>query len=231
MKLNLLSTSSLLFVFLLLGPSLWAQSKNVTGRVTSEDDGGGLPAVNVLVKGTTNGTVTDIDGYYNLTVPNDQAVLIFSFIGYTSMEVPVGTQTTVNIALKTDITELSEVVVVGYGTQERRDLLGSIGSADSEVLENIPVADPLEAIQGRIAGVTITSGSGRPGQRAIVRVRGVASIGGVGSTDPLYVIDGVPMTNRDDGQLPDGQGVSPLSRINPEEIESIEVLRLPMVLF
>ena len=185
--------------------------------------------MNVLIKGTTNGTVTDIDGNYTLAVPDNNAILVFSFIGYTSQEVTVGTQSTVNVRLATDITELSEVVVVGYGTQQKRDVLGAIGSADSEVLENIPVADPLGALQGRIAGVTVQSGSGRPGQRALVRIRGVASIGAVGSTDPLYVIDGVPMSNRDDGQLnlnaSAGQGVSPLARINPEDIESIEVLK------
>ncbi len=225
MKRTLLTTSSLLFVFLFLTTALWAQERNVTGQVTSSEDGEGLPAVNVLIKGTTNGTVTDVDGFYNLSVPGDNAILVFSFIGYTSQEVTVGSQSTINVNLALDVTELSEVVVVGYGTQQRRDILGAIGSADNDVLENIPVADPLEALQGRVAGVNVTSGSGRPGQRAIVRVRGVASIGGVGSTDPLYVIDGVPMTNRDDGQLPNGQGVSPLSRINPEEIESIEVLK------
>ena len=225
MKRALLLASSLLFVFLLSSTALWAQERNVTGQVTSTEDGEALPAVNVLIKGTTTGTVTDIDGNYNLAIPGDDVILVFSFIGYTSQEVTVGTQSTINVSLAVDVTELSEVVVVGYGTQQRRDILGAIGSADSDVLENIPVADPLEALQGRVAGVNITSGSGRPGQRAIVRVRGVASIGGVGSTDPLYVVDGVPMTNRDDGQLPEGQGVSPLSRINPDDIQSIEVLK------
>ncbi|MDO1448703.1 TonB-dependent receptor [Rhodocytophaga aerolata] len=178
---------------------------NVSGRVTSETNEG-LPGVNVTVKGSTNGTVTDANGSYRLTVP-ENATLVFSYIGYVTEEVAIGTRTTVDVKLVPDIKSLSEVVVVGYGTQERAKVTGAISSVSSEEISALPVASLDAALQGRAAGVTITN-RGAPGTNPTVRIRGV---GTVGNTDPLYVIDGVPAGG--------------LNAINPNDIESIEVLK------
>jgi TonB-linked SusC/RagA family outer membrane protein len=177
----------------------------VSGRVTSENDEG-LPGVNVTMKGATLGTVTDANGSYSLTVP-ENATLIFSYIGYVTEEVAVGNRTTINVKLIPDIKSLSEVVVVGYGTQERAKVTGAISSVSSEEITALPVASLDAALQGRAAGVTITN-RGAPGTNPTVRIRGV---GTVGNTDPLYVIDGVPAGG--------------LNAINPNDIESIEVLK------
>jgi TonB-linked SusC/RagA family outer membrane protein len=202
-----------------------AQNRKVNGKVTSALDGMDLPGVNVMIKGTSNGTVTDINGNYVLEVPGENAVLVFSSVGFALEERTVGTQTVINVSLLDDIKQLSEVVVVGYGTQERRDLTGSIASVGKKEIENTPVSNSMQAIQGRVAGVQIASASGRPGSAMQVRVRGRASVGGVGSNDPLYVIDGVPISNNDDSQTTGGQGISPLASLNPEDIESIQVLK------
>lgn len=206
------------------------QSRTVTGTVLSQEDNSPVPGVNVVVKGTTQGTVTDVEGRYSLSVPDDNSVLVFSFIGFRTQDVPVGGRSTVDVAMTLDATELNEVVVVGYGTQERRSITGAIAKVNAkDAIENIPVADPLQAIQGRVAGVQVTSGSGRPGQAQVVRVRGVASIGVAGSNDPLYVVDGVIISNQDDTRnlsTPQaGQGLSPLANLAPEDIQSIEVLK------
>lgn len=160
-----------------------------------------------------------------MNVPDGRDTLIFSFVGYLTGEANIGNRSVIDVSLAEDIRQLSDVVVVGYGTQERRDLTGAIGSASSEVIENIPVTNALQAIQGQIAGVQVATASGRPGSGVQVRVRGRASLGGVGANDPLYVVDGVPISNADDSQLTAGQGVSPIANINPEDIESIEVLK------
>lgn len=214
----------------LLSTNVWAQERLVSGRVTSAEDGSAIPGVNVVAKGSGTGTATDSDGRYSINVPSGSGSLIFSFIGLQLQEVSIGDRTIVDVAMAADITQLSEVVVVGYGTQERRSITGAIAKANGkEILENIPVADPLQGLQGRVAGVQVTSGSGRPGQAQIVRVRGVASIGAAGSNDPLYVVDGVIISNRDDsrqaGTPNAGQGISPLASLNPEDIQSIEILK------
>ena len=203
----------------------WAQDRTVTGQVTSVEDGSTLPGVNVVIKGTTIGTVTDIDGNYSLQVSGNNVVLVFSFIGLATEEAEVGSRSVVNIAMTTDIKQLSEVVVIGYGTQTRRKITGAIGSTGTEAFENIPVADPLQALQGRVAGVEVSSSSGRPGGANIVRIRGVASIGGANANNPLYVVDGVPISNRDDSQQAAGQGFSPIANLNPDDIASMEVLK------
>lgn len=178
---------------------------SVSGKVTSETNEG-LPGVNVTMKGATTGTVTDASGNYQLTVP-ENATLVFSYIGYVTEEVAVGNRTTINVRLVPDIKSLSEVVVVGYGTQERAKVTGAISSVSAEEITALPVASLDAALQGRAAGVTVTN-RGAPGTNPTVRIRGV---GTVGNTDPLYVIDGVPAGG--------------LNAINPNDIESIEVLK------
>ena len=191
-----------------LAPALRPRpEKTIVGTVTDREDGGTLPGVNVLVKNTTVGTVTDIDGNYTLSAPDDAETLVFSSVGYLTQEVTVGNQTTVDVAMEGDVKSLEEVVVVGYGTQKKSDLTGSVSSIPSEELTAYPAAGAVQALQGRAAGVQIQSNNGEPGAGQKVRIRGGTSINA--SSDPLYVIDGFV-----GGVLPP-----------PEDIASIEVLK------
>jgi TonB-dependent starch-binding outer membrane protein SusC len=192
-----------------------AQTNTVTGKVTSSD--GPLPGVNVLVKGTTNGTVTDSDGNYSLKVdPN--GTLVFSFIGFLTEEVTVNSQSKIDFIMSPDITTLSEIVVVGYGTQRKLETTGAVASVKAEELTQTPVTNLAQGLQARVAGVQITQNSSAPGGNISVRIRGTNSING--TSEPLYVIDGIQIANS--GGVND---VSPLSTINPNDIESIEILK------
>jgi TonB-linked SusC/RagA family outer membrane protein len=182
------------------------QERTITGTVTSAEDNSGLPGVSVIVKGTSVGTVTDIEGAYTLGVPNN-STLVFSYVGFVSEEVVVGNQSVVNIVLTPDLTQLEEIVVVGYGTVKKSDLTGSVSSVKSEELTAYPALGTVQALQGRAAGVQITSNNGEPGASFKVRVRGGTSINA--SSDPIYVVDGFV-----------GAALPP-----PEDIESIEVLK------
>jgi TonB-linked SusC/RagA family outer membrane protein len=183
-----------------------AQSHRVEGTITSPG-GESMPGVNVLIKGTTTGTASDVDGKYSITVPSAESVLVFSFIGFVTKEVTVGNVTTLDVVLEEDLASLSEIVVVGYGTQERAKVTGAISSVSSEEITALPVPSLASALQGRAAGVSVTN-TGSPGTDPIVRIRG---IGTVGNNDPLYVIDGMPAGG--------------LNQINPADIESIEILK------
>lgn len=188
--------------------SALAQS-TVTGRVTSMEDNSALPGVTILQMGTTNGTITDVNGQYSLQVPGD-AVLQFSSIGFTKEEISVNGRTTINVQLSTDIQALSEVVVVGYGSQEKRDITGSIASVSSQQITEVPVVSVDQALQGRVAGVDVVSQGSRPGQGVTIRIRGRRSI--LANNDPLFVLDGIPLA----GGLED---------IDPNDIESTEILK------
>jgi len=141
-----------------------AQERTVSGKVTSEEDGSSIPGVNILEKGTTNGTASDVDGNYTLTV-GPQAVLVFSFIGYTPQEVPVGGQSVINVALPPDVTSLSEVVVIGYGEVKKSDLTGAVVVLNERNFNKGFQTSPEQLIQGQIAGVQVTPSSGAPGWR------------------------------------------------------------------
>jgi TonB-linked SusC/RagA family outer membrane protein len=180
----------------------------VSGKVTDES-GTGLPGVNVLVKGTATGTTTSSDGSFTLTAPDGNATLVFSYIGYVTQEVPINNRTTLNISLVPDVQSLSEVVVVGYQTQKRSDIVGAVGVVDTEEIKKVQAGSVGELLQGRAAGVTVTS-SGAPGQASAVKIRGTNSISGQDS--PLYVIDGMFIN----GAFPD---------FNPNDVESIQVLK------
>ncbi len=208
----------------------------VSGKVTSSDNGLGLPGVNIIVKGTTLGTVSDSDGNYSITVSSPESVLVFSAIGFTTREVTVGSQSVINITLEFDVIALSEVVVVGYGTQEKRDITASISSINAEAISKIANTNTLEGMKGQIAGVDVLQSSGRPGTSPAITIRGRRSINA--SNDPLFVIDGVPMTSgtsvatdsENSGRnLPPGtattSGSNPLNDFNPADIQSIEVLK------
>lgn len=150
-------------VLMLISSLAWAQERTVTGRVTSSEDGSGLPGVNVVLKGTTTGSITDTDGNYRISVPSTGGTLVFSFVGFVSQEVEIGSRSVVDVQLASDVTQLSEVVVTGYGVQEKRTLSGSIASVKGDVLENLPVQSVDRGIQGRLAGVQIAASSGQPG--------------------------------------------------------------------
>ena len=173
---------------------LYAQDKTVSGTVTSAEEGA-LPGVNVLLKGTSTGTVTDVDGNYRLTIPEGEATLVFSSIGYTSQEIVVGNQTTINVTLQTDVQSLNEVVVIGYGTQEKRDATGAVSSVKSEDFNGGVISSPEQLIQGKSPGVQITSSSGEPGAGVNIRIRGTSSV--VSGNNPLFVVDGVPLAGDD----------------------------------
>ena len=201
---------------------LQAQDRAVSGSVKGEE-GAPLPGVNVLVKGTTVGTVTDIDGNYRLQVPEEDAVLSFSFIGYNTVEEAINGRSTIDVTLTGDVSELSEVVVTGYGTQIKRELTGNIASVSGEQIENIPVPTMEQAMQGRAAGVFIESNSGKLGQGVKVRVRGSSSV--TASNQPLYVVDGIPITSQSQADPDADSDTNPLSDINFNDVESIEVLK------
>ena len=189
---------------------------NITGTVTDES-GAGLPGVSILVKGTQSGTTTDVSGIYKLTISDDDAILVFSFVGYVTQEVAAGSQSTINITLKPDMKSLEEVVVVGYGTQKRGDITGSVASVSAKDLNGLPTPSLDAALTGKMPGVYVAQTTGTPGGGLSVRVRGTGSIGA--GNEPLYVIDGFPVT------ATYSQTSNPLNSLNPNDIESIEVLK------
>ncbi|GAA4849664.1 TonB-dependent receptor [Algivirga pacifica] len=203
--------------------SALAQERTVSG-IVSDETGEGLPGVTVLVKGTTNGTVTGIDGNFTLSGVTEQTVLSFSIVGYKTQDIKVGAQTKFTVQLSEDAQQLEEVVVVGYGTQIKREITGSTVSIGSDVVERQPVLNASSILQGQASGVQVTASSGAPGGGISVRVRGATSI--LGNNSPLYVVDGVPVVQGDlTGGGFGGQLQSALSSLNPSDIESIEVLK------
>ncbi|WP_052343447.1 SusC/RagA family TonB-linked outer membrane protein [Saccharicrinis fermentans] len=176
-------------LFLCAGLFTQVLAQTLTGTVTDASDGSPLIGVNVVEKGTTNGTITDVSGNYSLSVQGDNAVLIFSFIGYTSQEVTVGDAKSINVVLEIDAADLDEVVVVGYGARKKSDVTGSVSSVKSSELTAFPVLDAMQAVQGRAAGVDIQSNNGgEPGAPISITIRGNTSINA--SSDPLIVVDG-----------------------------------------
>jgi TonB-linked SusC/RagA family outer membrane protein len=211
----------LLFFSFLIALNIWAQERVITGKVTSSEDGSALPGVNVLVKGTTNGTVSDSDGSFRISISGSTATLSLSFIGFISQDVEVGARTTIDVIMAPDVKQLSEVVVVGYGTQIKQDLTGNIARVKGDELRNLPVPSFDQALQGKAAGVFVEAGTGKLGQSIKVRVRGASSVSA--ANDPLYVVDGVPITSS--SQSTTNGATNPLVDINPNDIESIEVLK------
>ncbi len=205
---------------------LWqtiAQDRVVTGKVTSSEDASALPGVSVAVKGTTRGTSTNSNGEYKISVPNN-ATLIYSFVGYNSSSQVVGNRSAIDLALVSNATDLSEVVVVGYGTQSTRNLTTSVSKVDAKQIANRPLTGLDQALQGAAPGVFVNSNSGTPGGSVSVNIRGIGSI--TGSSQPLYVVDGVPLNTGDYSRLGFGnQGTNALNDIPPSDIESIDILK------
>ncbi len=203
------------------------QGITITGRVTSAEDQSGLPGVNVIVKGPTpQGTVSDVEGNYSLEVPGENSILVFSSVGFVTTELAVGTSSIIDIILTPDITSLQELVVIGYGSIEKRDLTGAISVISGDDLANIPSPNFEQGLQGKIPGLQLTQTSAEPGGGISVRIRGTNSL--LGSSEPLYVIDGFPISN-DNLTRPggwEGQGsLNLLSNLNPNDIESVQVLK------
>ncbi|HYF68173.1 MAG TPA: TonB-dependent receptor [Ohtaekwangia sp.] len=202
----------LLYLMLFVLAGTVAQAQNTVSGTVTDETGAGLPGVNVLVKGTTIGTTSDANGQYSVSIPTgtESPVLLYSFIGYTSEEVPVGGKTTVDVQMVPSIESLQEIVVVGYGVQKKSDVTGSLVSVSGEELQEVPVANIQQALQGRAVGVEVQRVGTAPGAGARIRVRGERTI--IGSNDPLIVLDGIPFEGN-------------LSDINQDEIASLNVLK------
>jgi TonB-linked SusC/RagA family outer membrane protein len=204
---------SLLFLFGVLfclqSQFVAAQSRAVTGKVT-DAGGNGLPGVSVTVKSSTNGAVTDGDGAFSVNVPSDKNTLVFSYIGYVSQEVTIGSKSQINVSLVEDATALSEVVVVGYGTQKKSQMTGAISQVTSKQITEMPLTNLGQALQGRAAGVDVSQSGSKPGSAPRILIRGRRSFNA--GNDPLYVVDGIPLS-------------AGYEDINPNDIQSIEVLK------
>jgi len=200
------------FAFVLcLMQQVLAQGGTVTGTVTDEATGQGLPGVSVVVKGTSVGTATSADGSYTVNVPAENNTLVFRFIGYETIERTVGSSNTVNVSLAVDQQQLSEVVVTGYSTQTSREVAGSISTVKAEEIRQVPIASFDQALQGRAPGILVQANSGQPGSAANVTIRGRGSI--LGSSSPLFIMDGVEISAAD------------FATLNPADFESLTVLK------
>ncbi len=211
---------SILVIAMLVVP-LWiyGQQQNITGQVR-DDSGEPLPGANVLIKGTSTGTVTDIEGNFNISAAPDD-VLVISSVGYTTQEITVGNQTNIIMVLATDIQQLETLVVTGYTTERKKDLLGAVAVVDLKAIDDVPNPNVLQSLQGRVPGVNVTL-AGDPGQGASINIRGISTLG---NNAPLYIVDGVPIqpfTTNENGSANLEWG---LSWLNPNDIESIQVLK------
>lgn len=213
MKKNLL----LIFFLTITWGITYAQERTVSGKITDET-GAGLPGANIMVKGTTRGQITNADGQFTIEVSPD-AILQISSIGYATQEIPVGNQTTINTQLKIDVTELNEVVVTGYFTEQKKDIIGSVSVVKTDELLQTPSGNVTNQLQGRASGVIVTS-SGTPGAAAKVRIRGFGTLSG--GANPLYIIDGVPVT---DDNATATNSPAAINSLNPNDIESMQVLK------
>jgi TonB-linked SusC/RagA family outer membrane protein len=215
----------LMVIGLSLSQMLWAQERTVSGRVTSTEDGSSLPGVNVVIKGTTNGTVTDSDGNYKLNLPASGGALVFSFIGLQTTEVIIGERSVVDVSLSLDVTQLSEVVVTALGLERNKDEIGSASSQiGGEALSKSGEATLINGLSGKASGVNIVRSSGDPGAGSYIQIRGQSTI--TGNLQPLVIVDGVPISNSNLGSNTAGVvQQSRLNDLNPDDIASIEVLK------
>lgn len=209
MKPKLLFSATILFAFTIY--QLQAQS-TVSGQVTSAEDRGGLPGVNVVIKGTTTGAVTDPDGFYKLTLPSDEATLVFSFIGFTSQEIAVGARTSIDVILVADVSQLEEIVVTGSAVgKSKKTLSFAVGSINKELIGTVPAPNLSSGLQGKVAGLRVNGVGGQPGQGAFFQIRSATSISN--GQQPLVIVDGIYMSP------------STLADISAEDIERVEILK------
>lgn len=201
----------LLVCLLLVSAQTFAQQRAVSGQVLDEE-GMPIPGVSVYEKDTSNGTTTDFEGEYTLNVAGDDAVIVFSYVGFQTQEVQVGNQNTISVTLSSDVQALEEVVVVGYGVQRRANLTGAVSTVDTEVLESRPITDVARGLQGTTPGLTITTPTGNIGSSPQIKLRGnIGTLGTEGGAEPLILVDNVEVSN--------------LNMVNPQDIESISVLK------
>lgn len=217
-----------LLIFAFAISSAFGQARIVKGNVTSEAEGA-LPGVNVVLQGTLQGTITDGNGYYSITVPGPEAVLVFTFISYTPQLITVGTQTTIDVVLAQAVSALNEVVVIGYGTQRKKDITGAVSNIKSDEFNKGAMSNAAQLIAGKAAGVMVTNSSGDPGANATIRIRGNSSVRA--GNDPLIVVDGVPLqggTTTASGDL-QALGTSsarnPMNFLNSSDIANIDILK------
>jgi TonB-linked SusC/RagA family outer membrane protein len=209
MRKQLLSKVLFSLFLVLMGIQVLAQDRMVTGRVTASDDGSGIPGASIAIKGTSKGTTSDADGNFKISVSGSN-VLTFTSIGFISQDITVGNKSIVNVALAADTKALTEVVVVGYGTQKKSQMTGAISSVGSKEIQELPITNARQALQGRAAGVDVVQPGSKPGAGPHIRIRGRRSFNA--SNDPLYVVDGIPLS-------------SGIDDINPNDIVSMEVLK------
>ncbi len=213
---------ALLFLLLALAGISYAQSKTVSGQVTSEEDGQPIPGVTIVEKGTpTNGTITDISGNYELTVKDENAILVFTFMGMETIEVPTAGKNVVKVRLSSSAIAMDEVMVVAYGTAKKSSFTGSAQVLSADKIADVKVESLDKALAGKMAGVRVSSKTGAPGASGDIQIRGIGSISG--STTPLYVIDGVAVGSGSYGHSESSSNI--LSTINPGDIESMTVLK------
>lgn len=203
-----------IFTFLILtvfGLSVFAQNYSVSGKVTDAEGDEELIGASVVVKGSTNGVITDIDGNYQLNVESNDAILQISYVGYVTQEIKIGNQTSINVSLSFDVSQLDEIVIVGYGSVRKSDLTGAVSSVKSEELIKVPSSSPIQALQGKVSGLQVMSSSGDPGSAPVVRLRGITTLN---NNNPIFVVDGVIIS----------EGNS-LDFLNANDVESVEVLK------
>ena len=205
---NYLKTGLLLFLMAFSTHLALAQNVQVSGQITDENEMP-IPGASVLVKGTSTGAAADLDGNYNISAPAN-ATLVFSFIGYSPKEVAIGNQSQIDVQLEPDVSDLEEVVVVGYGTTRKSQLTGAISSVSDREIAEQPIVDARQALQGRATGVDVTQAGSKPGSAPQVRIRGRRSFNA--GNDPLYVVDNIPIAGG-------------INDINPQDIVSMEVLK------
>jgi len=194
---------------LLVSTLVFAQQQLMLRGKVTDTDNMGIPGVSVAIKGTSVGTITDLDGFYSIETSSN-AIIVYSFIGFTTQEIPVNGQSEINVVLQESVELVDEVIVVGYGTQRVKDLTSAITTVKSEELVKTPTGQAMQALQGKVAGVQIVS-SGAPGASPTVRIRGIGSYPGVSDSNPLYVVDGMYFDNID--------------FLNPSDIETLSVLK------
>jgi TonB-dependent starch-binding outer membrane protein SusC len=220
LKRVLMKATGLTLMLLVLANFVFAQTKTVTGKVTDSKDGTPVPNASVNIKGTNRGTTTDAAGNFRITVDDNNTVLVISSVGFGRQEVTVGSQAEISVSLTATSGNLNEVVVVGYGTQRKKDLTGAVATVSSKDFVKGALQTPEQLIAGKVAGVQITPNSGAPGSGSRIRIRGGASLNA--SNDPLIVIDGVPVDN---GGI--AGAANPLNLINPNDIETFTILKDP----
>ncbi|MCF8222608.1 MAG: TonB-dependent receptor [Bacteroidales bacterium] len=213
----------LMFLAFLSLQLVQAQTREITGTVTSAEDGSSLPGVQIVVVGTTIGAITDVDGNYSIDVPEDATALQFSFVGLATQEVEIAGRTVIDVEMTEDLQALGEVVVLGYSTRGKNQITGSTVQVSAEELKDVPVTSVDQALQGKVAGMVINTTSGTPGATQQIRIRGISSFSA--SNSPLFVIDGVPVIQGNISGSGARSSLSSLASLNTQDIESITVLK------